>query len=161
MLTQEKLKSLFHYDPDTGIFTRISEVHGRYGAIGNAVGYPTDRGYLRTKIKGKQYKMHRLAFLYMTGRMPEIVDHINRIRDDNRWCNLREASRQQSSQNRKTGGNSETGYKGVIPSGSGFKAAIRLNGVPTYSETYSTPEEAYLKYCSLAIEHFGDFACLN
>jgi hypothetical protein len=55
-------------------------------------------GYVQIKISGKLYHAHRLAWLYVYGYMPEKeIDHINRIRDDNRIANLREATSQLNS----------------------------------------------------------------
>jgi hypothetical protein len=76
MITQERLKDLLHYDPETGFFSRPN------GTPTSRV--PTVNGYVMIMIKGKRYYAHRLAFLYMIGRWPLYeVDHINRIRHDN------------------------------------------------------------------------------
>ena len=91
-LTQEELKELLHYDPDTGVFTWKK---GRQGRIkkGGIAGNEDQSGYCKIVVKGKRYGAHRLAFLYMEGYFPEHqVDHINRDRGDNRWVNLREAT---------------------------------------------------------------------
>jgi len=160
MLTQEQLKAELHYDPETGIFRRL--VDRPKSKAGSIVGYPTDRGWLRVKIRGKHYKLHRLAFLYMTGTIPNEVDHANRIRDDNRWVNLREATRSQNTHNRNSGGNSQTGYRGVVKSGRyGYKALVSVNGERELSETFDSPEEAYLKYCEMATKAFGDYVNLS
>ncbi len=93
MLTQAELKAVLHYDPETGIFTR-------YGH--NKCGSKTYQGYIGIGIKRKTYYAHRLAWLYMTGVWPsKEIDHKNRIRDDNRWVNLREATRSMQSRNRR------------------------------------------------------------
>jgi hypothetical protein len=58
--------------------------------VGDTVGTYDGNGYLDTRIGGKTYKLHRLAFLYMEGEFPpDQVDHINTVRSDNRWVNLR------------------------------------------------------------------------
>lgn len=102
-LTQELLLRVVHYDPETGVFTRrvdsatgINNVRWKAGQVmGGLV-----QGYRVVWVLGRQYKAHRLAFLYMLGRWPlEEVDHKNMIRDDNRWANLREASRQENRRN--------------------------------------------------------------
>jgi hypothetical protein len=77
------------YDPDTGWFTRNGE---RAGSL-------YSNGYRHIYIGGKRYKEHRLAFLFMTGEMPEQVDHINRNRSDNRWHNLRPVTSRQNMEN--------------------------------------------------------------
>jgi hypothetical protein len=160
LLAQKRLKELLHYDPDTGLFTRVKQV-GRFNS-GEVVGYSNGRGWLRVKIDGKHYKLHRLAFLYMEGEFPpEEVDHKNRIRDDNRWCNLRHATRGKNNVNRLTKGNSDTGYRGVIPSGRGYKAKIQCGGDIRYSITYDNPIDAYRQYCEWAQELFGDFTILR
>ena len=83
-----ELKRLFYYNPLSGVFTRVVSNHNKYkvGSIAGTLDGHT--GYIRIRINGKGYYAHRLAFLYMTGSMPKIVDHDNRVRDDNRWENL-------------------------------------------------------------------------
>jgi len=56
---------------------------------------------------------HRLAFYYVLGWCPEEVDHINHVRDDNRWINLRAASKQENHRNRKLDTNNKSGFNGV------------------------------------------------
>lgn len=90
-ITQSQLKELFHYSPGTGQFYRKTSTNS-CARIGDKAG-SVRSGYIVIGICGKSYLAHRLAFLYMQGEMPpEQVDHINHIRDDNRWLNLREAS---------------------------------------------------------------------
>lgn len=110
MISQDELKKIMHYNPETGVFTRISMRHNH--APGTIVGF-SHEGYLRTKIDGKSYMLHRLAFLYMEGDMPPAVDHINRIRDDNRWCNLRRSDWQHNATNRGPSVNNTSGINGV------------------------------------------------
>lgn len=96
-LSQAKLKYLLNYDPDTGLFRWNEKTGARKNPAGSNIG----DGYMGMSIGGVSYRLGRLAFLYMTGRwpMPE-VDHINRIRHDNRFCNLRECTRAENLKNR-------------------------------------------------------------
>ena len=71
------------YDPDTGEIKRI----GRKNSNGSLDHY----GYLIIKIKGVQWKAHRLAWVKYYGVAPRNnIDHINRNKTDNRICNLRD-----------------------------------------------------------------------
>lgn len=99
-LTQQRLKELFKYDPETGVFTRrISRGGIKAGTI---AGCRHSQGYLVIGIDRRLYLAHRLAWLYIHGRWPrEQIDHINRVRDDNRLSNLREATPAQNIQNVK------------------------------------------------------------
>lgn len=88
-ITQERLHELFDYNGDSS-FTRIVSTAGR-ARVGQTVkGALDNKGYRRTRVDGKQYKHHRLVWIYHNGKIPEgmQVDHINRIRDDNRIENL-------------------------------------------------------------------------
>jgi len=90
-LTQEELKRVLAYNPDSGIFTWLVN-RGRRKMIGLTAGSVMKNGYIRICINGKGYLGHRLAFMYMEGKMPpDMVDHKNRNRSDNRWCNLQHA----------------------------------------------------------------------
>ena len=111
-LTVDHLKKLLHYDPATGIFTRRIQVSSNAKA-GDTPRCRSD-GYLRIRIDGKQYKSHRLAWLYMTGAWPkDQVDHINGIRDDNRFGNLREATHTENCQNIAVPAHNTSGFIGV------------------------------------------------
>ena len=113
MLTQDRLKEIMYYSPETGLFTRIIKASSN-ALAGDIAGGVDGGGYVRIKIKRKLYAAHRLAVLYMEGYFPEdTVDHINRIKDDNRWENLREATRQCQNRNCSISKNNTSGIKGV------------------------------------------------
>ena len=92
MITQERLKQLYRYEPDTGRFIRIYSKQ-RPDTIGRIAGAPHGNGYLEITIDGRTYYAHRLAWLYMTGAWPKgQIDHKNCIRYDNKWENLRDCT---------------------------------------------------------------------
>lgn len=110
-LTQAYLKSIVHYDPETGVFTRKAKTSNRIKA-GDIMGCVDSNGYLTASIMYRLYRLHRLAFLYMEGCLPPAhVDHINGIRHDNRWANLRHAT---DSVNRKNSCRSTANTSGVV-----------------------------------------------
>lgn len=145
-LTQAFLKSVLHYDCDTGLFV-WRENRGRIKALSHAGG--DSRGYTRIRVNYGWYRAHRLAWLYMTGNFPDCaIDHINGTRDDNRWSNLRLATGSVNQQNRHSAAsNSKSGFLGVIPIGEKFFAQIYVNrGDKRYLGTYATPELAHAAY---------------
>ena len=81
-LTQEKLKELLHYDPDTGAFT--------WKVNGNVAGC-SSKGRRWAVLNGKAYLNSRLAHLYIKGVLPGKnirIYHINNNISDDRWSNL-------------------------------------------------------------------------
>lgn len=113
-LTQDDLKRLLHYNPKTGIFTWKVRLAPRIKIGSNAGSFDLSTGYIRIRANKQQYYAHRLAFLYIEGYLPENeVDHINRIRNDNRWCNLREVHHLCNMRNRKVGKNNTSGVSGI------------------------------------------------
>lgn len=111
-MDQELLKSIVHYNNETGIFTWSVDRGGRVKK-GNVCG-SIKQGYIIIKIMGKSYPAHRLAFLYMIGRFPEIhVDHINGDRSDNRFCNLVECTQKENAKNRSLSLHNKSGTTGV------------------------------------------------
>lgn len=91
ILTVDRLKQLLSYDPETGVFMRLTTVgHRLAGSIAGAV-RPT--GYIQIAVDNRIYLAHRLAWFYVHGRFPEgVIDHINHDRADNRLRNLRDVS---------------------------------------------------------------------
>jgi len=157
MLTQEYLKSILHYDPETGIFTWKKKIANSI-IVGRPAGNSND--YCQISIHKKAYLAHRLAFLYCHGYLPEIVDHINRNTRDNRLSNLRAATFSTSCANRKLNHQNKTGYKGVKRRKNGrYIARICKDGKRLHVGTFDTPEEAYDAYCVKGYELFGSFFC--
>lgn len=114
MLTQERLMEVLRYDPEIGVFTWVCSPQPKV-KTGDVAGYVTTVGYRRIEIDYKLYYASRLAWLYVEGYFPEYeMDHINRIRSDDRWCNLRHVSRQCNLRNRNISKNNTSGVTGVF-----------------------------------------------
>jgi len=113
MITQGKLKKHLSYDPNTGVFVKLTSTNNRH-KVGDIAGSLDYKWYTILRIAGDNYKSHRLAFLYMTGKFPKNqVDHINHIRNDNRWINLREVTHQENNRNLSKAKNNKSGVTGV------------------------------------------------
>src|SRR6056297_3524313 len=98
-LTQKTIKDYYNYDPITGDFSYKVSNWG-LKKIKKCEDLSA-QGYLRASFHDKQYVVHRLIWVYMTGDWPNgVIDHINRDRTDNRWCNLRDVDYSLNSQNR-------------------------------------------------------------
>lgn len=113
MITQEQLKKIVHYDPDTGIFTRLHRPYGCRVLDWQNFGTTHNAGYLHVCINYDKYLLHRLAWLYVHGYMPKEIDHINKNKRDNRIKNLREVTRQQNKLNQGPQSNNTSGYRGI------------------------------------------------
>lgn len=160
MISRQELRRLLHYDPRTGRFVWIiTPKHGSTKAGDEAgcvkfVGVPR-RPYRYIKLFGCGYRAHRLAFLYMLGVWPPAdVDHRNGETLNNRWRNLREATRSQNMANQGAQANNALGLKGVSRCGRRYRAQVQKR----YLGCFDTAEEAHAAYRVAAREHFGEFA---
>ena len=145
MLTQAELKRIWHYDPDTGLFTRLIATAG-HKKIGEIANGRSNKNYVQIQIAEKTYKAHRLAWLYMTGDWPKHqVDHINGIRDDNRWCNLRDVKQSVNQQNQRSPHrDNKSGYAGVCwdKSINKWRAQITVNNKKIHLGIFDDVHEA-------------------
>ena len=112
ILTAAKARELFSYNPITGELTnRVTRNHN--AIAGEIAGGYSQQGYRHVRVFGSLRKVHRVIFLIMTGRWPDEIDHINHIRDDNCWVNLREASHRGNSRNQSMHKTNTSGVCGV------------------------------------------------
>ena len=146
-MNQEELKMHIHYDPDTGLFTRIGFVDrwGNYRKVNNPLTKVSAGGYLILMLKGKAHKAHRVAFLYMEGQMPDKdmeVDHIDGDRGNNKFSNLRIVTSAGNTLNKCIASNSSTGVIGVCKYEDRYRARINVNGRRISLGLYDTIAEA-------------------
>ncbi len=159
MITQERLKELVSYNPETGLFFRKVKTSNRC-SMDKPIGTVDTHGYFWASIDGKAYRLHRLAFIYTNGSILDCdVDHINMDRKDNRIANLRQVDRSTNMQNKiKPSANNRSGFLGVIHGKrpGTFTAQIRKAGKNTHLGTFVSAESAYAAYVSAKREfHAG------
>jgi hypothetical protein len=158
MLTVTRLQSALDYNPDTGVFT-WKDAGRRTDLNGKVAGVDDGRGYLLIKIDQVYYKAHRLAWLYVTGEWPlGEIDHRNEIKGDNRFSNLREASRIQNAWNTGAHKNNTSGHKGVDLSYGKWRARIRVGSKRVNLGVFDSAEDASAAYERAAAQHHGNFA---
>jgi len=112
MVTHEELLDMLDYNPRTGVFLWRDPRSNRH-AVGDEAGWVTRSGHIRIKIFGRSYLAHRLAWFYVKGVWPSLLDHINQNPADNRIVNLREATRRMNRLNSKKNANNKSGHAGV------------------------------------------------
>jgi len=178
--SQAEIKSVLTYNPLTGEWIWLKRTPGMFittirksrGEIspemncqiwngrwaGKLAGSIDDNGYLVIRFGDHQYKAHILAVIYMTGVYPKMVDHADLNRSNNKWDNLRPATRSQNNSNvgpRKT---NKLGVKGVCRKGSKFQARLSVDGKCHYLGKFSTLDEATEAVANAAALLHGDFA---
>lgn len=161
-------RALFDYDPETGIVRwKVDRFAGEYrgrqvARAGDVAGCKCPvHGYWKLSFKGRSRPAHKVIWLIVTGRWPAAeIDHINCDRADNRWANLRAATRAQNGQNRGANKRNTTGFKGVTywPARKKYMAQIMANGVQKTLGYFDTPNEAHAAYCAAAAKLHGQFA---
>lgn len=159
MVTIERVKELFEYNPATGLFTRLIKVkrHNK----GDVAGCLKKDGYVVIKIDGVIYYAHRLAYFYMTGRWFDgETDHKDLNRSNNKWDNIRESTYSQNQMNTGLWKTTTSGHKGVHWDKSSKKWRVRMgvnNKVLNFG-SYESFEEACVVRKNKEIEFFGEFS---
>jgi len=171
--TQKYLMECFTYDPDTGILYwkerpiyHFKEEGRGNSATANKIAGSLDKfGYIVINMDTIRYRAHRIIWKLVYGTDPvNLIDHINGIRDDNRLCNLREATHLENSQNViKIRKNNKSGYVGVnyIKKTNKWTATIKYENESFYLGTFATAYEAHLAREAKAKELQGEFYVEN
>ena len=157
-LTAKYVKSVLDYDPETGIFTWTKTGSG---IIRKIAGSKNSYGYINIGINRKIYRANRLAWLIIAGEWPKnFIDHINGIKDDNRWCNLREATNTQNKQNGGVYKNNNSGTKGVYyhKGNKKYFARITVNKEDIHLGYYEKKKGAIKIRKEAELKYFGKFA---
>jgi hypothetical protein len=158
------IRRLYSYDPETGRFTFIERDRGMFSSENRMNDYNRRRlgkygdtylnnGYRRLFIATKKHRSeifsaHRIAFLLCHGFCPEIIDHINGDRTDNRIENLRPSSVSENSKNRRMNKNNRYGHTGIRRTRNGKRWVVQLNIAKkqTHLGTFDTLEDAIKCY---------------
>ena len=150
-MTQEYLRSILEYSSEAGEFrwkwrdSQVPTINAR--CAGKVAGSENGQGYIKIVIDGRGYRAHRLAWLYMTGDWPkDQIDHINRDRADNRFCNLRDVSAKENVNNSRPRAKkvlylSESGDEGVYWHNQTKKWVVCVGGFDTQEKARAYREK--------------------
>lgn len=143
-MTPEYLRSILEYNPQTGDLIWIKPTSPSL-KIGSKAGCRSSRDdYMIINIDRKAYFSHRIIWYIMTGEWPGQIDHINHVRWDNRWANLRDVAHQDNHRNKPLQSNNKSGYHGVgwEKDRKRWGAAIKVDGKKLHLGRFKTKEEA-------------------
>lgn len=156
------IKNTFRYEDGELIRKRRC---GNNGPVGCRAGYVTANGYRAVRVIDRSIFEHRVIWALHNGRETEgyYIDHINRVRDDNRIENLRLVTKSQNGMNQSIQARSKTGFKGVYKrEGRPFwQMTIAFSGRTHHLGHYHTAAEAAQAYNIIAARVYGQYAALN
>lgn len=162
-VTFSYLQEILSYSPDNGQW-RCKKAYSPQSYPGKKVGWMHDQGYCCLTINNKKYKLHILAWFYMTGVWPKVdIDHIDNNRSNNKWLNLREATPSQNGANSLLNTNNTSGYKGVSWNKirQKYEVYIKIGYTKKHLGLYKTLEKSSAVYDEAALKYFGEFALTN
>lgn len=144
-----ELRKVLSYDPETGVVAWKAKP-SRNIRVGAPVG-SVSRGYLKTRVRGTEYMVHRLAWALHYGQWPEHeIDHINGVKSDNRIANLRDVPRKVNAQNiRRPKANNKAGAIGVVLDHGRYSARITIDGRCRHIGMFGTLDEAHQAYLNV------------
>ena len=161
------LRQLLSYDPATGhfIWRDFKRTYAGQARPGAVAGYLGRDGYIMLRVNGRDTRAHRLAFLFMTGKpIPKgkEIDHINGIRRDNHWSNLRLVTRSQNCMNRHTiRSDNKSGQCGVSWLRGKWQAVITLNGKMLYLGVFAEKQDAIAARKVAELKYYGQYAAVS
>lgn len=161
-MTYEEVKARYDYDPAGFLLHK----RGPHQHSGKRAGYADahKKGYWVIECRGKRYPAHRLIYLWHHGTYPVYsVDHINRVKTDNRIENLRDGTPSEQNQNVEYAGKNRTGYRGIDfrKDKQRYRGVVGFNGKKHKTKNYKTADAAYKAYCELVVSLYGPNACLE
>lgn len=159
-LSLDYLNTIIEYNPDTGIFiwkdckSRPPHVNATWkGKVAGSLN--KDNGYIQMRIDNKNIKAHRLAYFMHYGVEPYLIDHLNKIRHDNRICNLKNSDYMENAKNQKLASTNNSGQYGVcfIKKSKKWSSRITVNKKRIhlgeyfdFNEAVKVRKEAEIKY---------------
>ena len=147
----------FRYNKETGDIEHLNDYGQR--SAGDKCGH-NDGGYISISCGNVKLKAHRFAFYFMEGYLPEQVDHINGIKHDNRWINLRGCTRAENNRNRGVSSNNKSGYRGVRLQGyykDKWVGQVGFNGKKYTKGGFTTPDSCNIWVTMKSKELYGEF----
>ena len=138
-----------------GRIERLFKVNNQYGKKGEWVertNKPNSQGYIEIRIGAKLYRAHRLIMLAFVGESDQDVDHINRIKTDNRFENLRYCT------NRENGLNTDRSdiAKGYTWNQNKWRAQIRINNKTKYLGRFEKEEDAHQAFLDAKLKSINE-----
>lgn len=151
----DDVRRWFSYDAETGDLMWKEKRSNRV-KVGAEVGCQRPDGYRVVWFDGSLYRVHRMIWFLVTGEWPEVVDHINGDRADNRIVNLRASSKLLNAWNSRHHRDGTCKFKGVTKSEGRFEAQICADGRKIYLGRYATEAEAHAVYCEASARYHGE-----
>lgn len=155
--TIQHLHERVSYNPQSGAFVwKANRIAAR---VGTEAGQNRS-GYRVIRIQGRMFPAHRIAWALMTGAWPSHdIDHRNLDKSDNRWDNLRPASKRENARNTGIRADNKSGFKGVCwdKGRRRWRADIRLPSIRKHLGLFDDPAIAHAAYSRAVSEHFGDY----
>lgn len=153
-MNKSKLNNLFHYH-NGKLYWKV--VPSRKFKVGMEAGcFDVNDKYWKIKINYKSYRRHRLVYAFHTDEWPDMIDHKDGDKSNDKIENLRPSNASLNTHNSsKTWG--EAGYRGVLRHRNKWLAQIYVNGKRIYLGLSDTPEEASQKYEQYKEEYVKQF----
>jgi|TARA_R110000764_G_scaffold153480_1_gene241401 hypothetical protein len=154
-VTQERLRELFKLT-DKGLITKVTRINA---PIGKGSYLHKSTGYKILKVDGRQYREHRLVWIYVHGTLPKILDHIDGNKENNNINNLRRSTASQNAHNAKLNSNNTSGVKGVswYKKHQKWRGQVKNNNKQVHVGYFEELKDAEAATCKLREKLHGKF----